>query len=151
VERHSEEEVEKEQLADDVDQIEALDERVGDDEVIAAVTTTPAADGARQTALDTQRTPGLALLHVVALQVPDEPNNQSINLLLHAVRRLDYTDGQIQKIIHTVNCLNCLSAFSALTLLVGWQEGHPACKKLSGEVLAWLSDWSEVQTCILPS
>jgi len=31
-------------------------------------------------------------------------------------------------------------AFSALTLLVGWQEGHPACKKLSGGVLAWLSD-----------
>ena len=26
-------------------------------------------------------------------------------------------------------------AFSALTLLVGRQEGHPACKKLSGEVL----------------
>ena len=22
--------------------------------------------------------------------------------------------------------------------LVGWQEGHPACKKLSGGVLAWL-------------
>jgi len=30
-------------------------------------------------------------------------------------------------------------AFSALTLLVGRQEGHPACKKLSGRVLAWLS------------
>jgi len=30
-------------------------------------------------------------------------------------------------------------AFSALMLLVGRQEGHPACKKLSGEVLAWLS------------
>jgi len=30
-------------------------------------------------------------------------------------------------------------AFSALTLLVGWQEGHPACKKLSAVVLAWLS------------
>jgi len=30
-------------------------------------------------------------------------------------------------------------AFSALTLLVGRQEGHPACKKLSGEMLAWLS------------
>jgi len=29
--------------------------------------------------------------------------------------------------------------FSALTLLAGQQEGHPACKKLSGEVLAWLS------------
>jgi len=42
-------------------------------------------------------------------------------------------------------------AFSALTLLVGWQVGHPACKKLSGGVLAWLSVWSEVQTCIWPS
>ena len=31
--------------------------------------------------------------------------------------------------------------FSALTLLVGRQEGHPACKKLSGGVLAWLSVW----------
>ena len=36
-------------------------------------------------------------------------------------------------------------AFSALTLLVGWQEGHPLCKKLSGGVLAWLSVWSEVK------
>jgi len=33
----------------------------------------------------------------------------------------------------------CLRAFTALTLLVGQQEGHPACKKLSGGVLAWLS------------
>ena len=39
--------------------------------------------------------------------------------------------------------------FSALTLLVGRQEGHPACKKLSGGVLAPLSFWSEVQTCIM--
>jgi len=38
-----------------------------------------------------------------------------------------------------------------LTLLVGRQEGHPACKKLSGGVLAWLSVWSKVQTCIWPS
>ena len=30
-------------------------------------------------------------------------------------------------------------AFSALMLLVGRQEGHPACKKLSGGVLAWFS------------
>jgi len=42
-------------------------------------------------------------------------------------------------------------AFSALTLFVGLQEGHPACKKLSGGLLAWLSVWSEVQTCVLPS
>jgi len=43
------------------------------------------------------------------------------------------------------------TAFSALTLLVGRQEGHPACKKQSGGVLAWLSVWSELQTCIWPS
>ena len=43
------------------------------------------------------------------------------------------------------------NAFSALTLLVGRSEGHPACKKLSGGVLAWLSVWSEVQTYIWPS
>jgi len=47
--------------------------------------------------------------------------------------------------------ITAIFAFSALTLLVGWQEGHPACKKLSGGVLAWLSVWSEVQTCIWPS
>jgi len=44
-----------------------------------------------------------------------------------------------------------VSAFSALTLLVGWQEGLPACKKLSSGMLAWLFVWSEVQTCIWPS
>jgi len=42
----------------------------------------------------------------------------------------------------------CLQGF---TLLVGRQEGRPVCKKLSGGVLAWLSVWSEVQTCIWPS
>ena len=48
-------------------------------------------------------------------------------------------------------CRSCC-AFTALTWLVGRQEGHPACKKnLSGGVLAWLSVWSEVQTCIWPS
>jgi len=42
--------------------------------------------------------------------------------------------------------------FSALTLLVGRQEEHPVCKKLSVEVLAWLSVWSKVQMiCIWSS
>jgi len=40
-----------------------------------------------------------------------------------------------------------LSHFSALTLLVGQQEGHQACKKLE----SWLSVWSEVQACTRPS
>jgi len=51
----------------------------------------------------------------------------------------------------TSECVFMQHAFSALTPLVGRQEGHPACKKLSGGVLAWLSVWSEVQTCIWPS
>jgi len=54
-------------------------------------------------------------------------------------------------ILALCNVLYCNdSAFSALTLLVGRQEGHPACKNLSGEVLAWLSVWSEMQNCIWP-
>ena len=44
-----------------------------------------------------------------------------------------------------------MNAFSALTLLVGRQEEHPACKKLSSGVLAWLPVWSEMQACIWPS
>jgi len=51
---------------------------------------------------------------------------------------------------YPVNNSFSVSAFSALMLLVGQQEGHPACKKQSGGVLAWLSVWSEVQTCIWP-
>jgi len=43
----------------------------------------------------------------------------------------------------------CIS-FSALTLLVGRQEGHPACKKTEWWVLVWLSVWSEVQLMPLP-
>ena len=48
-------------------------------------------------------------------------------------------------------CILQLYAFSALSLLVGREEGHPACRKLSGGVLAWLSVWREVQTYIRPS
>ena len=50
-------------------------------------------------------------------------------------------------------CTNLIQscAFGALTLLAGRQEEHPACKKQSGGVLAWLSMWSEVQTCIWSS
>ena len=45
------------------------------------------------------------------------------------------------------SCMEERPAFSALMLLVGQQEGHPACKKLSGGLLVCLSVWSEVQTC----
>jgi len=42
-------------------------------------------------------------------------------------------------------------AFNALSLLVGQQEEHPACKKWSGGVLAWLSVWGEVHIWLWPS
>jgi len=49
-------------------------------------------------------------------------------------------------------CMMCTHAFSALTLLVGHQEEHAACKKISNEVLVWLPVWSEVQiVCVLSS
>jgi len=41
-------------------------------------------------------------------------------------------------------------AFNALTLLVGRQEGHPACKKLSGGVLARGADLHMAQLTPLP-
>jgi len=42
-------------------------------------------------------------------------------------------------------------AFGALMLLIGWQEGHPACKKLSGRMLVLLYVWVKVQICICPA
>jgi len=41
--------------------------------------------------------------------------------------------------------VSAVYGFSALMLLVWRQEGHPACKKWSGRMLAWLSVWGEVQ------
>jgi len=59
-------------------------------------------------------------------------------------------NGFVRKVSHYITLLHDC-AVSASTLSVGRLEGHPACKKLSGGVLAWLSVWSEVQTCIWPS
>ena len=63
--------------------------------------------------------------------------------ILYTVSKWDQTND--------IHLSGLSSAFSALMLVVGRQEGHPACKKQSGGVLAWLSVWSEVQTCIWPS
>jgi len=38
----------------------------------------------------------------------------------------------------SLNCVISYFAFSVLTLLVGQQEGHPACKNLTDGVLEWL-------------
>jgi len=60
--------------------------------------------------------------------------------------RLHFISSRLQKLIYSDECIEC-----DLALLVERQEGHPACKKLSGGVLAWLSVWSEVQICTRPS
>jgi len=63
-----------------------------------------------------------------------------------SITRFGTAENQSTATLYTV----MYHPFSALTLLVGRQEGHPACKKLSGGVLAWLSVWSEVQTWMWP-
>ena len=60
---------------------------------------------------------------------------------LYAINGWGKSSPKVLEISTGLLCV-MLSAFSALTLLVGRQEGHPACKKLSGVVLAWLSIWS---------
>jgi len=45
-----------------------------------------------------------------------------------------------------------VSAFSVLTLLVGWQEGHPACKKtewLGAGMVIWLERGADLHTAQL--
>ena len=73
-------------------------------------------------------------------------NNNNINTF----QTWSYTLCFVLLLVYYVNISQSIVtiAFSALTLLVGRQEGHPACKKLSGGVLVWLSVWSKVQTCI---
>jgi len=65
--------------------------------------------------------------------------------------------GSLQQINLTIHQLslyykNLISyRISALTLLVGRQEGHPACKKPSGGVLAWLSLWARCRFAYGPA
>jgi len=93
----------------------------------------------------------------------DSPNEQGLlqsrqketYTLLHYYLLIISTNIFIQHLLYSIinkyNWVTFHSAFSALALLVGWQEGHPVCKKLSVGVLAWLSVWSKLQTCICPS
>ena len=60
------------------------------------------------------------------------------------VNCIAFCGGGCDRISNCILDTDCVNAFSALTLLVGRQEGHPACKKLGGWVLEWLSVWSEV-------
>jgi len=48
--------------------------------------------------------------------------------------------------LHYITLYCTAIAFGALMLLIGQQEGDPACEILSGGGLVWVSVWSEVQT-----
>jgi len=78
--------------------------------------------------------------------VPDKgPLNGCVSSVSFILVILFHLDNLPRVTVGVYHCL--LFAFSALMLL----EGHLACKKLSGGVLARLSVWSEVQTCLWPS
>ena len=72
-----------------------------------------------------------------------------VRLRLFDRQTLHITDSHYQSTVTVCFTLpqNIIRMF-ALALLVERQEGHLACKNMSGGVLAWLSVWSEEQTCI---
>jgi len=71
--------------------------------------------------------------------------------IVHTLRSAEQCGLGVPAWSNALLVLSAQYASSALTLLVGRQEGHPACKTQSGGVLVWLSVWSKVQTCIWPS
>ena len=104
---------------------------------------------------DPPSAPHAPRLHDHQVQPTHEPRaRETTNSLLplHRCASLNLTCYQSTRPKYVVcfRLLFCNMTFSALTLLVGRQEGHPACKTLRGGVLAWLSVWSELQTCICP-
>jgi len=69
--------------------------------------------------------------------------NKDVSLI---VRGRLYGSCERSSMLHgSETYLQCFDA------VVGWQEGHPACKKLSGGVSVWLSVWGEMQISIWPS
>jgi len=70
-----------------------------------------------------------------------------MELLFHFPSPLDFRVFRgitvVPILVHRLDC--SVVAFSALTLLVGRQEEHLSRKKLSIEMLAWLSVWSKVK------
>ena len=69
------------------------------------------------------------------LQTTESIYDMSLYMGVHLFERV--LDDWIMVVLATIWCLS--KAFGALALLVGWQEGHPSCKNLSGGILAWLS------------
>ena len=87
--------------------------------------------------------------------LPTGPQQQTRRMLLQqsiSIKTDNRTDRWPDTIpYHYIDPAAYYAHYYTNLLLVGRQEKHPACKKLSGGVLAWLSVWREVQTCIWPS
>jgi len=87
--------------------------------------------------------------------LPTGPQQQTRRMLLQqsiSIKTDNRTDRWPDTIpFHYIDPAVYYAHYYTNLLLVGRQEKHPACKKLSGGVLAWLSVWREVQTCIWPS
>ena len=87
------------------------------------------------------------LLNVIVID--SDVQKTMISLLFELIRLRTTLCSLVILILITLTFLrDCLQCFDA----VGWAAGRASgLKKLSGGVLAWLSVWSEVQTCIWPS
>ena len=76
---------------------------------------------------------------------PENPEDGEMYLLVPAHLGCPGQNPQSRKMLVCVVCVvfritsKLGFPFSALMLLVGWQEGQPAWKKLRGGMLAWLS------------
>ena len=95
----------------------------------------------------------VSIVHLSFAAVVCGALGQVCSIVVHGLCRYNtFSSAEVQYTAYSLlSVVSIFIAFSALTLLVGRQEGHPACKKTSGGVLAWLSVWSEMQTCIWPS
>ena len=63
----------------------------------------------------------------------------SVHVAVVIIGPFCFQTGRQNLNVNYIVFLCCSITFSALTLLVGREEGHPACKKLSDELLASLS------------
>jgi len=93
----------------------------------------------------------------VCLATSDRQSGASLTLLNAGLGSSTATGNKQRSVLKDDNRHIFLNSFflnhtfSAFTLLVGRKEGHLACKKLSGGMLAWLCVWVKVQVCIWPS
>ena len=63
----------------------------------------------------------------------------------HATSSVASTSPTVHVLVFYIFLCSFSNAFSALALLVGCQEGHPARKNLTDEVLAWLSSCAKCE------